>query len=463
MHFKELFNKFTDFIDDNRLKITKLLLSILGSIALIIVLIISSDEMSVSKEVSNLVNNIESRKYQIAYDYYEDLKESFSQSKMSRLNKSLSKKIDTLISNNGDKYVNGHITKEQFAGLINTVNGLDGININLENIVQEAKRVDEMYLDENIEYDVALTYFSAVSTLNCINDELDKYKQDIKNVYESRKVYEEATKNQQIKKYYEAILGYDKVLKEDEKYYKLAKLSKEECINIMYNYYIQQARDANEKGNYDLAIEYIGYLKQYYPEDESILNLESQYQTNLDLYTMTSDDIINLISKKMNTEKEGLSINSFQQMINGAKFYYVELYKYNTLIDELLVDGKTKKIYSYKSGDKDYNSNYSDGYFKVLSNGEFRFAVSEGECIFQLENKLKDNGKSYKNIEIISFEKAQKHVNNKTILDDFFKKNNNVYYYALVNKGFFKKKELYLIDMYTKNIYIIENNEVVKY
>lgn len=139
MHFKELFNKFTDFIDDNRLKITKLLLSILGSIALIIVLIISSDEMSVSKEVSNLVNNIESRKYQIAYDYYEDLKESFSQSKMSRLNKSLSKKIDTLISNNGDKYVNGHITKEQFAGLINTVNGLDGININLENIVQEAK------------------------------------------------------------------------------------------------------------------------------------------------------------------------------------------------------------------------------------------------------------------------------------------------------------------------------------
>ena len=129
----------------------------------------------------------------------------------------------------------------------------------------------------------------------------------------------------------------------------------------------------------------------------------------------------------------------------------------------LLLLHKTKKIYSYKSGDKDYNSNYSDGYFKVLSNGEFRFAVSEGECIFQLENKLKDNGKSYKNIEIISFEKAQNHVNNKTILDDFFKNNNNVYYYALVNKGFFKKKELYLIDMYTKNIYIIENNEVVKY
>lgn len=463
MYLKEVFSKFTDFIDDNRLNITKLLLSILASIALIIVLVISSDEMSVSKEVSDLVNNIESRKYQIAYDYYEDLKESLSQSKMNRLNKSLSKKINSLIISNGDKYVSGQITKEQFAGLINTINGFDEININLENIIQQAKRVDEMYLDENIDYDIALTYFSVVSTLNGINDELDKFKQSIKSIYESRKVYEEATKNQQTKKYYEAILGYDKVLSEDEKYYKLAKASKEECINIMYSYYVQQAKDANENGNYDRAIEYIEYLKPYYLEDENILKLEEEYKKNLDLYTMTSNDIISLIAKKMNSDKEGLSINSFQQMINGGKFYYVELYNYDTLIDELLVDAKTKKIYSYKSVDKDYNSTYSDGYFKVLSNGEFRFAISEGECIFQLKNKLKENKESYKSIDIISIEKAEKYVNNKGVLNDFIKENNNVYYYALLNRGFFKKKKLYLIDMYTKNIYSIENNEVVKY
>ncbi|MBQ3422855.1 MAG: UbiD family decarboxylase, partial [Romboutsia sp.] len=251
MYLKEVFSKFTDFIDNNRANITKLLLSILATIALIIVLIISSDEISVSKEINNLVQNIESRKYQIAYDYYEDLKESFSESKMKRLNKSLSKKINSLIISNGDKYVNKQITKEQFAGLINTINGFDEININLENIIQQAKRVDEMYLDESIDYDVALTYFSVVSTLNDITDELDKYKQNIKSIHDSREVYEDASKNQQNKKYYEAILGYDKVLSEDEKYYKLAKLSKEECINAMYSYYIQQAKDANENGDYD--------------------------------------------------------------------------------------------------------------------------------------------------------------------------------------------------------------------
>ncbi len=463
MYLKEVFSKFTDFIDNNRANITKLLLSILATIALIIVLIISSDEISVSKEINNLVQNIESRKYQIAYDYYEDLKESFSESKMKRLNKSLSKKINSLIISNGDKYVNKQITKEQFAGLINTINGFDEININLENIIQQARRVDEMYLDESIDYDVALTYFSVVSTLNDITDELDKYKQNIKSIHDSREVYEDASKNQQNKKYYEAILGYDKVLSEDEKYYKLAKSSKEECINAMYSYYIQQAKDANENGDYDRAIEYIGYLKPYYPEDESILKLEEEYQHNLSLYTMTSDDIINLIAKKMNSNKEGLSINSFQQMINGGKFYYVELYKYDTLIDELLVDAKTKKIYSYKSVDKDYNSTYSDGYFKILSNGEFRFAVSEGECIFQLENKLKENKESYKSIDSISIEKAKRYVDNKSIFDSFIKENKNVYYYALVNRGFLKKKQLYLIDMYTKNIYSIENNEVVKY
>ena len=327
MYLKEVFSKFTDFIDNNRSNITKLLLSILAAIALIIVLIISSDEISVSKEVNNLVQNIESRKYQIAHDYYEDLEESFSESKMNRLNKSLSKKINLLIISNGDKYISKQITKEQFAGLINTINGFSEVNINLENVIQQAKRVEEMYLDESIDYDDALTYFSVVSTLNDITDELDKYKQNIKSIYESRKVYEEAYKNQQNKKYYEAILGYDKVLSEDEKYYKLAKSLKEECINAMYSYYIQQAKDANENGDYDRAIEYIEYLKPYYQEDESILKLEEEYQHNLSLYTMTSNDIINLIAKKMNSNKEGLSINTFQQMINGGKFYYVELYK----------------------------------------------------------------------------------------------------------------------------------------
>ena len=305
--------------------------------------------------------------------------------------------------------------------------------------------------------------FQTYYIINYIKDWFWKSKQNIKNFYESRTVYEEATNNQQVKKYHEAIDGYNKVLEEDKKYYKLAKMAKEECINTMYDYYIQKASEANEKGNYDEAIKYIGYLKPYYQDDEKIASLESEYQENLALYTMTSDDIISLISKKMESSREGLSINSYQQMINGGKFYYVELYKYDTLIDEILVDSKTKKIYSYKSSDKDFGATYSDGYFKVITNGEFRFALSEGECSFALENKLKEKDETFKSVEIVSRKNSNKYVKNKKVLEDFINNNKNAYYYAVVNKGFFKKKELFLIDMYTKDIYMVENDNVVNY
>ena len=152
------------------------------------------------------------------------------------------KKINSVIINNGDKYINGQITKEQYIGLINTANALDEITVNVENLIEQAKRVDEMYLQENISYDVALSYMNIASSLNGINEDLDDYKQNIKDFYESRAVYEEATNNQQVKKYHEAIDGYNKVLEEDKKYYKLAKTAKEECIKIMYDYYIHSDR-----------------------------------------------------------------------------------------------------------------------------------------------------------------------------------------------------------------------------
>lgn len=461
MKLKELFYKFTDFIDNNRGNIMKFLFLILASISLIVVFFISSDEMSIGKEVDHLVKNIEARKYQIAYNYYEDLKNEFSESKMNRFNRSASKKINSVLINYGDKYINGEISKEQYTGLVSTINALEEININTDSIVKQSKRVEEMYLNENIVYDKALSYLTAASTLNNINDELDRYKQKIKEFNESRRIYEEATENQQVKRYYEAIEGYSKVLEEDKKYFKLAKSAKEQCISDMYDYYILQANSANDNGNYEEAIKYIEYLKTYYENDDKLLELESKYQENLALYSMTTDDIINLISKKMGTDKEGLSINSYQQMINGSKFYYVELYKYDKLIDEVLVDSKTKKIYSYKSNLKDYDSTYSDGYFKVISNGEFRFALSESECLFTLENKLKEKDESFKSINIVSKKEINRYTRNKKVVDEFIDKNKNVYYYAVVNKGFFKKKELYLIDMYTKNIYLVSDDEII--
>ena len=40
---------------------------------------------------------------------------------MNRLNKSVSKKINKLLLDSGDKYITGQISKEQYIGLINTI------------------------------------------------------------------------------------------------------------------------------------------------------------------------------------------------------------------------------------------------------------------------------------------------------------------------------------------------------
>ena len=43
---------------------------------------------------------------------------------MNRLNKSVSKKINKLLLDSGDKYITGQISKEQYIGLINTIQTL---------------------------------------------------------------------------------------------------------------------------------------------------------------------------------------------------------------------------------------------------------------------------------------------------------------------------------------------------
>ncbi|MDO7206386.1 hypothetical protein Q5M85_22060 [Paraclostridium bifermentans] len=39
---------------------------------------------------------------------------------------------------------------------------------------------------------------------------------------------------------------------------------------------------------------------------------------------------------------------------------------------------------------------------------------------------------------------------------------NDIYYYAVVNRGFFKSKEVYLINPYSKEIYKVDENSVNK-
>lgn len=463
MNFKELFHRFVDIIDINRKRIIVVSLSILGIIILSIVFFASSSEFSVQKEASTLLTNIENRRYNLAIGNYETYEKTFSESKMKRLNKSISKKISSLLIESGDNYINNKITKEQYIGMINTLNALNNIEIDFQRIIEQAKRVDQMYVEENVNYDLALGYMNIVSTLNGIGNELDIYKSNIKEINQSREMYKKAEENRENQLYYEAILEYDKVLQKDEKYYDLAMDKKDECIENMYDYYIEQARISDENGNYEKALKYIEYTKKYYIDDEQVLQLEKKYKEKLSLYTLSAEDIINLISKKSDKDKDNLTINSFYQMINEKKYYYVEVLEYDTLIDELLIDAKTKDIYSYKDINKDYNNTYSDGFFRCDEKGNIEFAISEGKAQFLLKNKLNKNHEKYKEIYTLPEDKLYKYIENEEHINKLLDNKQNLYYYEVVNKGFFKPKEVYIINMYNEKIYKLSDEGIKEY
>lgn len=463
MNLKEKIDKWVDFIDSKKKTIITISLSILGFIVLLIIFLVSSDELSVSKESNILVKNIEERKYSIALNNYENWEKGFSQSKMNRLNNLVSKKINKLLLDSGDKYITGQISKEQYIGLINTINALENINVDLKKIIEQAKRLDEMYKEENVKYETAISYINTASIINGMANSLDVYKNNIEEINQSRKLYKSALKAQENKKYYEAINSYDKVLQIDKKYYELANKNKKECIELMYDYYIDKSKESNKNGDYEEALQYIDYLKEYYIDNETILELEKQYQANLAMYTLTTDDILNLIAKKSDKKKSNLSVNSFQQMVDDKKYYYTEVYEYDTLIDEVLIDAKSKKVYSYKDLNKDYKTNYSDGYFRVTSDGSIQFAVSEEKAQFILEKKLEENKNKYKKITSVSKDKMYKYIDNQKDLEKQLNNDGDVYYYLIVNKGLFKKKEVYIINMYTEKVYSIDDNGIKNY
>ena len=181
------------------------------------------------------------------------------------------------------------------------------------------------------------------------------------------------------------------------------------------------------------------------------------------MYTLTTDDILNLIAKKSNKKKSNLSVNSFQQMVDDKKYYYTEVYEHDTLIDEVLIDAKSKEIYSYKDSNKDYKTNYSDGYFRVTSDGSIQFAITEEKAQFILEKKLEEKQNKYKKIISVSNDKIDKYIDNKVDLDKKLKDDGDIYYYKVVNKGLFKKKEVYIINMYTEKVYLIDNDGIKDY
>lgn len=461
MNLGNIFYKIAYYLDEKRKIIITICLSILGFIVLGFVFFLSSDEFSISDESNILLKNIEQRRYSEAVENYDTWSKKFSESKMKRLNDSITAKLNQLLLENGDNYINKKLSKENYVGFINTINSLTDIQIDLKRIQEQAKRVSEIYANEGTDYETAISYINIVSSLNGMENDLEQYKYEINEVNESRKAYEIANHNKKTHKYYEAIESYNKVSEKDKKYYFLAEEEKQECIEQMYDYYIEKSKDANKNGDYEEALKYISYLKKYYPDDNALIELENLYKENLETYNLTLDDILNIIANKGNHLKESLSVEYFPQMIEDKKFYYIEVYKYDELIDEVLIDAKDKKVYSYKDSNKSFNSDYYDGYFRVLENGQIQFAITEDEAKFIVEEKIKEEDKDYKDINILQEDEMNKYINSD--LDTLLEEESTLYYPVLVNNGWFKKKDLYFVNMYTKEVFVLnENDELVK-
>lgn len=461
MNLGNIFYKIAYYLDEKRKIIITICLSILGFIVLGFVFFLSSDEFSISDEANILLKNIEQRRYSEAVENYDTWSKKFSESKMKRLNDSITAKLNQLLLENGDNYINKKLSKENYVGFINTINSLTDIQIDLKRIQEQAKRVSEIYANEGTDYETAISYINIVSSLNGMENDLEQYKYEINEVNESRKAYEIANHNKKTHKYYEAIESYNKVSEKDKKYYFLAEEEKQECIEQMYDYYIEKSKDANKNGDYEEALKYISYLKKYYPDDNALIELENLYKENLETYNLTLDDILNIIANKGNHLKESLSVEYFPQMIEDKKFYYIEVYKYDELIDEVLIDAKDKKVYSYKDSNKSFNSDYYDGYFRVLENGQIQFAITEDEAKFIVEEKIKEEDKDYKDINILQEDEMNKYINSD--LDTLLEEESTLYYPVLVNNGWFKKKDLYFVNMYTKEVFVLnENDELVK-
>lgn len=462
MIIKDFFEKIVEFVDRNNKIIVKSALIILGIILLSLTIMFSADSFSVSSESNKLIGYIEKRNYSEAISYYNKVKEDFSTNKMDRFSKSLSKKVNKIIVNYGDRYIKGEIGKDYFISLINIINELDTVYIDADNIIDQAKRVNDLYLQEKISYKTAMGYIQAVSTLKISKNEIYVYAKKIEVVEDSRKVYNLGVEDQGKKMYKEAIENYDKVISEDKKYYDLAQDKKEECIESMYDYYIEKANTENENGNYQGALEYIDYLKQYYLDDDLLNELSTKFERNLEMYAMTNDEIISLISKKSGIDKVDIHANIFQQMINGNKYYYAETFVNKDKVDEFLIDPRNKRVFSYLDENKSYNNDYSDGYWRATKDGNIEFTISKGTAESILEKKLKQLGESYKYVTIEEKNKALKYIGNKDVLDKFIGNKNDIYYYAVVNRGFFKSKEVYLINPYTKQLYMVSEDKVSK-
>lgn len=341
------------------------------------------------------------------------------------------------------------------------VNSLDRITVKSEKLLEQCKKAADMYSDGSIDYETAKSFVDTISALQGMEIGTEEYRQDIEFIYDSRMLYEQGYEYQKKFQYSQAIENYEKVLEKDKKYYKKAEENKKECIEKMYDYYIQEAALAAKGGNYQVATEYMEYVKKYYPDDEKVEKILKDYQKKLDEYTLGSDDIKNIYCKAADIEPEGITVSPLPQMVNGEKYYYAEILKDGKRINEVLINAENKKLYLYKDGERSYKDIDNANFFRLNTNGEIEFAISKKDATENLKNELEKKKRVYKKVEEIDSDKAERYSKSDKKISEMLNKKENTYFFFIGNKGFLRGKDLYCVDMYSGAVYSFENNKLV--
>ena len=414
-------------------------------------------------EVSNIMGYIENREYADAENYYSKLEENLSPSRMDRLNKKVSRKIEKFLVESGDLFISDEISKEEFTGFINMINYFDDVSIDGNRIKKLCGRVADDYASEEIEYKKAISIIEAVSAIDGIESKIEEERHAVESVHKSREMYEKGVEEQKKRQYHTAIDYYNEVLEEDKTYRKNAEKNKKECISKMYDYYINEASSSAKEGSYDVALELVKYVQEYYSEDEKVSKLVDEYSEKASVYMINPEEIIDIYCEASKEDKKGLSVESLPQMVNDEKYYYAEVIKEGETIDEVLIKAEDKKIYTYKDGDRFYDKDYTENYFRVNKSGNIEFGISESDAMNILNNEIKDKGRKYKRIKLITPQRAERYNKSSKGISDMLGDTENTYYYFLGDNGFFKKKDLYCISMYNEKVYVLYNDNFVQF
>ena len=461
MGLKLYIDKIVEYIDVNSKKIITITISILATLVLSIVLFIGIGNMSVSKEVDTLIKYMEQRKYSQAISYYDKVKDDLDSKKEERFEANVGKKLNKMILDYGSRYLNKEIGKEYLIGFVNTIDKMKTIQLDGESILKQSEEVKNLYVNDKIDYKTANGYINAVSNLNIAKYEIESYSTVINTYEQSRVVYKDAMEKQEKKLYKEAIESYKKVIKEDTKYYKLAQEKIDECIYIMYDYYIAKAEEYNKEGNYSEALETINYLQKHYSDDEKVFELHQKYTKNFDKYNMNNTEVVNLLIKKIKVNREKLNVGIYQEMVGDSKYYYVEAFEQNKIINKFLIDSKTKKLYGYLDNDVIYNDNGVDGYWRKNKEGITEFAISKDEAISLVKDKTKQSTVKLRDIQYIKKEKALRYFNKnyEKNINKLHEGKYDINYYILAKSGLFKKY-VFIVDPYKNEVYYCSENGI---